>query len=287
VASSRRREHNQLVDSRGDVGAHFRRLHQEGCFVIPNPWDTGSAIALEKLGFPALATTSAGLCFARGLPDTLTALSVDEALDNIAEIVAAVKVPVNADFQAGYARDAGELAHNVARCVATGVAGLSIEDGTGIADTPLFELAEATDRVHAARSAIDDSGADVMLTGRAECFLYGSPDPLAEAIRRLQSYAEAGADVLFAPGIRTKKDIAALVDAVRPYPVNVLISSDAGLTVTDLSQLGVRRISVGSAFSRVAWGAFLAAARQLIDDGSFAGLAPAASFDELNTLFTE
>ncbi|OBF90585.1 2-methylisocitrate lyase [Mycobacterium sp. 852014-52450_SCH5900713] len=275
------------MDSYGDLRARFRRLHQQGCFLIPNPWDAGSAIALAKLGFPALATTSAGLCFARGLPDTVTALSVDEALNNIAEIVAAVGVPVNADFQAGYAQDAGELAHNVARCVATGVAGLSVEDGTGIAGSPLFELAEAADRVRAARSAIDDSGVDVMLTGRAECFLYGHPDPLAEAIRRLQAYAEAGAEVLFAPGIRTKADIASLVDAVAPYPVNVLVSSDAGLTVTDLAELGVRRISVGSAFSRVAWGAFLAAARKLIEGGSFEGLTGAASFDELNTLFAE
>lgn len=275
------------MDPDGGAGAQFRRLHHEGCFVIPNPWDTGSAIALAKLGFPALATTSAGLCFARGLPDAVTALSVDAALENIAEIVAAVSVPVNADFQAGYAGDAEELAHNVARCVATGVAGLSIEDGTGIADAPLFDPAEATDRVRAARSAIDDLGADVVLTGRAECFLYGHPDPLAEAIRRLQAYAEAGAEVLFAPGVRTKADIATLVDAVRPYPVNVLMSSDTGLTVTDLAQLGVRRISVGSAFSRVAWGAFLAAARKLKDDGSFEGLAEAASFEELNALFAE
>lgn len=275
------------MDPDGGVGAQFRRLHQEGCFLIPNPWDAGSAIALAKLGFPALATTSAGLCFARGLPDTVTALSVDTALDNIAEIVGAVSVPVNADFQAGYARGTDELAHNVARCVATGVAGLSIEDGTGIADSPLFDLAEAADRVGAARAAIDDSGADVVLTGRAECFLHGHPDPLAEAIRRLQAYAEAGAEVLFAPGVRTKADIATLVDAVRPYPVNVLMSSNSGLTVADLAELGVRRISVGSAFSRVAWGAFLAAARKLKDDGSFEGLAGAASFDELNALFTE
>ncbi|OBI18352.1 oxaloacetate decarboxylase [Mycobacterium sp. E2497] len=275
------------MDSDGGVGAQFRRLHQEGCFLIPNPWDAGSAIALANLGFPALATTSAGLCFARGLPDTVTALSVDAALQNIAEIVAAVSVPVNADFQAGYAGGADELARNVARCADTGVAGLSIEDGTGIADAPLFELAEATDRVRAARSAIDGSGADVVLTGRAECFLYGHPDPLAEAITRLQAYAEAGAEVLFAPGVRTEADIATLVDAVRPYPVNVLISSNTGLTVADLAQLGVRRISVGSAFSRVAWGAFLGAARKLKDDGSFEGLAGAASFDELNALFTE
>lgn len=276
-----------MVDSHRDVVAQFRRLHREGCFLIPNPWDAGSAIALATLGFPALATTSAGLSFARGLPDTVTALSVDAALNNIAEIVAAVGVPVNADFQAGYTSDVGELADNVARCVATGVAGLSIEDGTGSGSAPLFELAEAADRVRAARSAIDDSGADVMLTGRAECFLYGHPDPLAEAIRRLQAYAEAGAEVLFAPGIRRKEDIATLIDAVRPYPVNVLVSSDTGLTVNDLAQLGVRRISVGSAFSRVAWGAFLAAARKLIEDGSFAGLAQASSFDELNALFTE
>lgn len=263
----------------------FRQLHEQGCFVIPNPWDTGTAIALAAMGFPALATTSAGVSFARGLPDSPTALGVDAVLGNIAEIVDAVDLPVNADFQAGYADDLEGLAVNVARCVAAGVAGLSIEDATASSDAPLYPLAEAVERVRAARSAIDESGADVLLTARAECFLLGHPEPLREAIRRLQAFAEAGAEVVYAPGVRTREDIASLVDALNPYPLNVLMASDTGLTVNDLAELGVRRISVGSALSRVAWGAFLSAARQLAEAGSFAGLAGAASFGELNGLF--
>jgi 2-methylisocitrate lyase-like PEP mutase family enzyme len=261
----------------------FRQLHEQGCFVIPNPWDRGTAIALAAMGFPALATTSAGASFARGVPDTPTALGVDAVLANIAEIVDAVDLPVNADFQAGYAHDLDGLAANVRRCVATGVAGLSIEDASGRADDPLYSLPEAVERIRAAHSAID--GADVLLTARAECFLYGRTD-LAEAITRLQAFAEAGADVLYAPGVRTREDIAAIVEAVRPLPVNVLMASDTGLTVNDLAELGVRRISVGSAMSRVAWGAFLSAARQIAQDGSCAGLSGAASLDELNALFS-
>jgi 2-methylisocitrate lyase-like PEP mutase family enzyme len=264
----------------------FRQLHEQGCFVIPNPWDAGTAIALAAMGFPALATTSAGLAFARGRPDTPTALGVDAVLGNIAEIVGAVDLPVNADFQAGYADDLEGLAVNVARCVATGVAGLSIEDASGSTDDPLFPLPAAVERISAARSAIDESGADVLLTARAECFLYGRPNPLGEAITRLQAFADAGADVLYAPGVLSREDIAALVDALRPYPVNVVIGSDSGLAVNDLAELGVRRISVGSALSRVAWGAFLSVARQIADAGSFSGLREAASFDELNALFT-
>lgn len=263
----------------------FRRLHEQGCFVIPNPWDRGTAIALAALGFPALATTSAGAAFARGAPDTPTALGLETVLGNIAEIVDAVDLPVNADFQAGYADDLDALAMNVTRCVATGVAGLSIEDASGRAADPLYPLPQAVERVRAARSAIDETGADVVLTARAECFLYGHPDPLREAITRLQAFAAAGADVLFAPGVRTRQDIATLVDALRPHPVNVLMSSDTGLTVNDLAGLGVRRISVGSALSRVAWGAFLSAARGIADGGRFDTLAAAAGFDELNALF--
>lgn len=263
----------------------FRQLHEQGCFVIPNPWDRGTAIALAAMGFPALATTSAGVSFARGLPDTPTALGIEAVLANIAEIVDAVDLPVTADFQAGYADDLASLADNVARCVATGVAGLSIEDAMDDGGDPLLSLPQAVERVRVARSAIDESGADVMLTARAECFLYGHPDPLREAITRLQAFAEAGADVLYAPGLRGREDTGALVDALRPYPVNVLMGSDTSLTVNDLAELGVRRISVGSALSRVAWGAFLSAARQIADTGSFAGLAQAASFDDLNSLF--
>jgi 2-methylisocitrate lyase-like PEP mutase family enzyme len=264
----------------------FRQLHQQGCFVIPNPWDRGTAIALAAMGFPALATTSAGASFARGLPDSPTALGVGAVLGNIAEIVNAVDLPVNADFQAGYADDLDGLAANVSRCVGTGVAGLSIEDARDNTDAPLYSVAEATDRVRAARAAIDQSGADVLLTARAECFLVGQPDPLREAISRLQAYAEAGADVLYAPGLSRREDVAAVVDAVRPYPVNVLMGSDIGLTVHDLAELGVRRISVGSALARVAWGGFLSAARQIADDGRFAGLTQAAPFGELNGLFS-
>jgi 2-methylisocitrate lyase-like PEP mutase family enzyme len=263
----------------------FRRLHEQGCFVIPNPWDAGTAIALAAMGFPALATTSAGASFARGVPDTVSALGVDAVLANISEIVGAVDLPVNADFQAGYGDDPGSVAVNVARCVATGVAGLSIEDTSGRADDPLYPLPEAVERIAAARRAIDGTGADVLLTGRAECFLVGHPDPMKEAINRLQAFAAAGADVLYAPGVRTREDIATLVDAVRPMPLNVLMGSDTGLTVQDLADLGVRRISVGSALSRVAWGAFLTAARGIAEQGSFAGLTAAAGFDELNTMF--
>jgi 2-methylisocitrate lyase-like PEP mutase family enzyme len=265
----------------------FRQLHERGCFVIPNPWDRGTAKALAAMGFPALATTSAGFAFAHGLPDTPTALPVDAVLGNIAEIVTAVDLPVNADFQAGYADDLEGLAQNVKRCVATGVAGLSIEDTSGRTDDPLFSLPEAVERVRVARSAIDESGADVMLTARAECFLYGHPDPLREAITRLQTFAEAGAEVLYAPGVRSREDIGALVDALRPHPVNVLMGSDTGLTVGDLAELGVRRISVGSALSRVAWGGFLSVARQIAGAGNFEGLSQAASFDELNALFEQ
>ena len=224
-----------------------------------------------------------GCLLCAGLPDTPTALGVDGALRNIADIVGAVELPVNADFQAGYANDLDGLAANVRRCVATGVAGLSIEDARGGAEDPLYSLPEAVERIRVAHSAID--GADVLLTARAECFLYDHPDPLREAIARLQAFSEAGADVLYAPGVRTREDIAAIVDALRPAPVNVLMSSDTGLTVDDLAELGVRRISVGSALTRVAWGAFLSAARRIVDDGSFAGLSDSASFDELNGLF--
>ena len=264
----------------------FRQLHEQGCFVMPNPWDAGTAIALAGMGFAALATTSAGFAFAAGRPDTPTALGVDAVLGNIAEIVDAVELPVNADFQAGYAEDPEALAANVARCVTTGVAGLSIEDATGRSERPLYSLAEAVERVRVARSAIDESGTDVLLTARAECFLYDHPDALREAITRLQAFAGAGADVLYAPGLRKREDIASLVDALHPYPVNVLMASDIGLTVSDLAELGVRRISIGSALSRVAWGAFLSAARRISDAGRFDGLAAAASFGELNRLFT-
>jgi 2-methylisocitrate lyase-like PEP mutase family enzyme len=266
-----------------DLRARFRALHESGCFVIPNPWDRGSARALEGLGFPALATTSAGFAFTRALPDRVGALDADAVIEHVADIVAGATVPVNADFQAGYASDPDGVATNVRRCADTGVAGLSIEDSA--ADGGLFELELAVQRISAARAAIDSAGGDVLLTGRAECFLHGHPEPLDEAIRRLTAYAEAGADVLFAPGVREREHISAIVAAVAPSPVNVLISADIGLRVADLAELGVRRVSVGSALARVAWGAFLDAARLLAAEGSFAGLDGAASFAELDSMF--
>jgi 2-methylisocitrate lyase-like PEP mutase family enzyme len=274
----------------GDVAiqrARFRVLHESGCFAIPNPWDPGTARALEQLGFQALATTSAGFAFSRALPDSPTALALDAVLHHIAEIVAAADLPVNADFQSAYAQDPNGVAESVRRCVDTGVAGLSIEDTTGAPDKPLYETAEAVERIGAARAAIDESGADVLLTGRAECFLVGHSDPLRESIRRLQAYAEAGADVLYAPGASERNDVRAIVEAVHPKPVNVLVSADTGLRVADLGDLGVRRVSVGSALARTAWGSFLDAARLIADEGSFAGLDGAASFAELNALFEQ
>jgi 2-methylisocitrate lyase-like PEP mutase family enzyme len=265
--------------------AAFRALHESGCFLIPNPWDAGSARALEALGFPALASTSAGLAFSLGLPDSPTALELEAVLAHLREIVAATELPLNADFQAGYAENADGVAAHVSRCVETGVAGLSIEDTTGDAEQPLFELSEALERLGAARSAIDAAGGEVLLTARAECFLVGHSDPLAESIRRLQAYAEAGADVLFAPGVSEREDIAAIVEAVGPKPVNVLISANTGLRMKDLAELGVRRVSVGSALARVAWGAFLSAAKRIAEDGEFSGLEGAATFADLNTLF--
>jgi 2-methylisocitrate lyase-like PEP mutase family enzyme len=213
-------------------------------------------------------------------------LNVDAVLGHIAEIVNATDLPVSADFQSGYAADPEGVARNVRRCVDTGVAGLSIEDTTGVSDEPLFELSEAVERVSAARSAIDSAGADVLLTARAECFLVDHPDPLGESIRRLQAYAQAGADVLFAPGVQRRDDIRAIVEAAHPKPVNVLISADTGLCVSDLAELGVRRVSVGSALARAAWGAFLQAANGIAREGSFSGFEGATGFAELNAMFT-
>ncbi len=252
--------------------------------MVPNPWDRGTVRALEQLGFLALATTSAGFSFSRGLPDSPNVLSVDAVLAHVADLVEVAEIPVNADFQSGYASDPEGVAANVERCVATGVAGISIEDTTDAEANPLFELSEAVERVIAARAAIDSSGADVLLTARAECFLVDHPAPLRESVRRLQAYAEAGADVLFAPGVREHGDIRAIVESVHPRPVNVLISANTPGRVSDLAELGVRRVSVGSALARAAWGAFLRAARAIADEGSFAGLEGAATFAELDSM---
>jgi 2-methylisocitrate lyase-like PEP mutase family enzyme len=264
----------------------FRTLHDAGCFVIPNPWDVGSARYLQHLGFPALATTSAGHAFSQGLPVSEAALSLDRNLRHIAEVVAAVDVPVHADFASGYGRTPEEVAENVTRCVATGVAGLSIEDATGDPSSQLYELPLALDRVRAARVAIDQSGADVLLTARAECFLVGHPDALRESVRRLQAYAEAGANVLFAPGPHDRAEIETLVEAVRPRPINLLVLRDAGLTVADIAALGVRRISVGGSLALAAWTGFTRAAKTLSSDGSFAGLAGLVPYAEINGFFT-
>jgi 2-methylisocitrate lyase-like PEP mutase family enzyme len=274
------------------AGAHlrarrraFRALHLRGCFVIPNPWDAGSARYLQHLGFPALATTSAGFAFSQGLPDTDVAVSRDRSLANIAEIVGAVDLPVNADFSSGYGVEPADVADSVTRCVATGVAGLSVEDATGTRATPLYDLAVAVERVRAARQAIDRSGGEVLLTARAECYHVGHPDALREAIRRLQAYAEAGADVLFAPGPQTPEEVKTLVEAVHPKPFNLLVVRDIGLGVADIAALGVRRISVGGALALAGWAAFMRAARGLKADGSFSGLADVAPYAEVNQLF--
>ncbi len=248
-----------MTDSRVTVPSAvlaFRALHESGCFVMPNPWDAGSAVFLGRLGFRALATTSAGAAFARGLPDAVSAFSTDAMLAHISEIVLATPLPVNADFQAGYAHDSAGVATNVKRCVHTGAAGLSIEDATGDDAAPLYDHALAVERVRAARAAIDETGIPVVLTARCEAWLLGVPAAERLALDRLVAYAGAGADCVFAPGVRDPAALAAIVKAVAPHPVNVLVSAPTpGLTVARLADLGVRRISVGSALARVAWAA--------------------------------
>lgn len=261
--------------------AQFRRLHETGCFVIPNPWDRGSAIYLESLGFKALATTSAGFAWSAGRPDN--GVTVEQVLEHLKVMSAAVNVPCNADFEGGFAVEPEGVAANVARAVGTGIAGLSIEDSTGDSVNPLFELALAVERIQAARKAIDASGTGVLLTGRSEGFFVGRPD-IKETIRRLEAYADAGADVLYAPGIRSKEDIAAVVKAAAPKPVNLLVAGD-WITFADAAALGVRRISVGGALARFAWNSWARAARQIAESGSFAGLASDGPSVNLNELF--
>src|SRR5436190_5561082 len=243
----------------------FRALHERGCFVIPNPWDIGTARYLQHLGFSALATTSSGAAWSLGLPDN--AVGRDAMLAHVTSIVAASDLPVNADFESGYASSAREVGESVGMCVDTGVAGLSIEDSTGDADNPLFSLDDAVARIRAARRAIDAKDPQVVLVGRAECFLVGRTD-LDETIGRLKAYAAAGADCLYAPGIRTREHIARIVEAVAPKPVNVLIGGALGFTVKDLAEIGVRRISVGGALARAAWGGFIRAARAMAEGGT-------------------
>jgi len=260
----------------------FRRLHESGCFVIPNPWDAGSAVALERLGFSALATTSAGFAWSRGRRDG--GVSLEEALAHLAEIARAVSVPVNADFEGAFAVEPERVAENVARATATGVAGLSVEDSTGDAAEPLFPFELAVERVRAARSAIDASGTRVLLTARSEGFIRGRPD-LAETVRRLEAYARAGAECLYAPGIRARGEIDAVLRAAAPLPVNVLAWDDA--TVAELAELGARRISVGGSLARAAWTGFLAAAGEIAQRGTFTSLGAAVSGSALNERFSK
>jgi methylisocitrate lyase len=259
----------------------FRQLHQSGCFVIPNPWDLGSARLLAQLGFPALATTSSGFAWSMGRRDNH--VSLEETLGHLRSIAHGVTVPVNADFEGGFAIAPDAVAGNVTAATTTGIAGLSIEDSTGDPSSPLFAFTLSVERIRAARRAIDDSGTGVLLTARSEGFIVGRPD-LAETLRRLAAYADAGADCLYAPGIRGVADISAVVSAVAPAAVNVLVGSDFA-TVPQLADLGVRRISVGGALARAALTGFLEAAKEIAEQGTFTRLARAASFAEVNESF--
>jgi 2-methylisocitrate lyase-like PEP mutase family enzyme len=259
----------------------FRQLHESGCFALPNPWDIGSAKYLERLGFKAVATTSAGFAFSRGLADG--AVGLHAMLAHVREIVEATDLPVNADFENAYGDDANTAAENVRLCVETGAAGVSIEDNSGEKDKPLYEIEHAADRIRAASEAIH--GSDVMLVGRAECFLVGCEE-IDEVIRRLTAYSEAGADCLYAPGLRERDHVAAVVEAVAPKPVNLLISAPGGLTMRDAEELGVRRVSVGGALARAAWGGFIRAAKQLAENGVFDGFAGATPHGDLQRIFS-
>jgi 2-methylisocitrate lyase-like PEP mutase family enzyme len=260
----------------------FRQLHQSGSFVMPNPWDLGSAKLLVQLGFPALATSSAGFAWSIGRPDN--GVSLDECLSHLRALAPGIRVPLNADFEGGFAIDPDGVGANVAAAVRTGIAGLSIEDSTGNPADPLFERPLAIERIRAARAAIDHSGTGVLLTGRSEGFFVGRPD-LAETIRRLVAYAEAGADCLFAPGLRSLSDISEVVRAVAPKPVNVVANADF-TTVAELAGVGVRRISVGGTLARVALTAFLEAAREIARDGTFTSFGRTMPGSELNTAFS-
>lgn len=261
----------------------FRTLHASGTFVIPNPWDVGSARLLVSLGFTALATTSSGFAWSTGRPDNH--ITLDDALAHVWTIASSVDVPVNADFEGGFAVDPAGVAANVARACDTGIAGLSIEDSTGDPREPLFDFGLAVERIAAARRAIDGSGTGVVLTARTEGFIAGRPD-LDETLRRLRAFAEAGADCLYAPGIRTAEQITAVVQAVAPKPVNVLVGGPFS-TVAELRHLGVRRVSVGGALARTAWAGFLAAAREIAADGTFTAFGAAVPGAEMNAFFSK
>ncbi len=262
----------------------FRELHASGCFLIPNPWDPGTAKYLQHLGFEALATTSAGFAFSRGLPDG--AVPRDQTLAHIADIVNATHLPVNADFGNGFADDPERVASNVQLCASMGVAGLSVEDATGDVNRPLYDFSHAVERIKSAKAALQESAPNVLLVARSECFLVGHADALNESIRRLEAYSEAGADVLFAPGLRTREEIKAVVTAAGSKPVNVLAGSAMGLHINDLAELGVRRISVGGALARAAWAGFIRAATSIAREGSFESLDSIAPFSQLNQFFS-
>jgi 2-methylisocitrate lyase-like PEP mutase family enzyme len=265
-----------------DKRAAFRKLHESGCFVLPNPWDVGSAKAMQQLGFKAIASTSAGFAWSIGKADNRVTL--EEVLQHLTALCSAVDLPVNADFEGGFAHKPEKVAANVARAVKTGVAGLSIEDSTGDAAKPLYERAFAVERIKAARSAIDADKSEVLLVGRCEGFLVGQTD-LNMVIDRLNAYAEAGAECLYAPGIKTKDQISAVVKAVHPKPVNLLIGS-SGLSVAEAAALGVRRISIGGSLARTAWGGFMRAAREIAEQGRFTELGNGYSGGELNKMFS-
>ncbi len=259
----------------------FRKLHESGCFIIPNPFDVGSAIALQKLGFKALASTSAGFAWTIGKADNR--VTVDDVCNHLAAICAAVDITVNADYEDGFAHEPDKVAVNVGRAVKTGVAGLSIEDFTGDADKPLFDRTLAVERIKAARAAIDADNSGVLLTGRCEAFLRGIKD-MNLVIDRLNAYADAGAECLYAPGIATKEEISTVVKAVAPKPVNLLIGS-SGLSLQEAEALGVRRISVGGSLARTAWAGFMKAAKEMAEKGSFTELANGYPGGELNKMF--
>jgi 2-methylisocitrate lyase-like PEP mutase family enzyme len=270
------------MPSTPDKRREFRRLHESGCFVLPNPWDIGSARYLQGLGFKAIASTSAGFAFTQGLPDG--AVSREMMLAHLRELSEATDIPVNADFEGGFADDPDGVAESVRLCCATGIAGLSIEDSTGNPDNPLYEFDLALARVKAARAAIDTAGKDVVFTARSEGFIRNRPD-LAETIRRLKAYAEAGADCLYAPGIKTREEIEAIVAAVAPKPVNFLMAGAMPFSVAELEDLGVRRISLGGTLARVAWTAVIRAVREIASEGTFGKLAGTIPNAELNEFF--
>jgi 2-methylisocitrate lyase-like PEP mutase family enzyme len=260
----------------------FHKLHESGCFVIPNPWDVGSARYLQGLGFKALATTSSGFAWSHGHRDG--GMSRDRVIDHLTEMVEATDLPINADFESGFAPDAAGVAESVRLAAESGVAGLSIEDSTGDPAQPLYELNTAVDRIRAARKAIDKAGGDTLLVGRAECFLQGRPD-IDHTIHRLKAYANAGADCLYAPGIRTPDHIKAVVAGVAPKPVNLLMGWPGDLTLQQIASFGVRRVSVGGALARSAWGGFIRAAKLIIEQGRFDGFTDAASGKDLDAFF--